>query len=175
MNIKGRILVAVIGLVLITIGIAGFIFVEPDTAKHVASTALSLLNQVPGSIYEIVGTSIVAAVSTSSIGLGIKKWFDVDSEKKMILIVSIGSFVASLVGYLITDPAFAPWIIGVEGFITLGMTQPFYLLFLKPTAIKLGAAISNRFAKAAMEIEARAAQVPSGGLPSPTPSYSNFK
>lgn len=133
---------------------------------------LETLNSVPAEIWSTLIEIIVSAVIVSPVALAIKKWFSIDGEKKMVFIVTIGSFAAATATYMLTVPEFAPWIILVQGWLTLATTQPVYYFFIKPLFRRIGAWFTDQIAKATQISEAKAAQVPPEGLPAL--AYDNF-
>lgn len=173
--------VAVISLISVSllVALAAFVVFYTPQAEAAGKWALGLLNAVPQGIYELVITSVIGAIAVSPVALAIKKWFTTElntiSEKKMILIVAFGSFLSAAVTYVVASPTFAPWIIAVQGFVTLGMTQPVFFLFVKPLSIRLGAWFTSQVNAAVLKNEARAALIPENGIPAPMPSLTNFK
>jgi hypothetical protein len=141
----------------------------------IISQVNSLVGSIPSGTWDILLQSAIGAVTVSPIALGIKKWFSIDSDKKMVLIVTIGSFLAAASAYLLTVPKFAPWIILLQGWITYGVSQPVYYIVVKPFFKRLGAFLVEKVTAVTLLNEARAAAVPSTGLPTATPSYSDFK
>ena len=73
---------------------------------------------------------------------------------------------------MLTVPEFAPWIILVQGWLTLATAQPVYYFFVKPLFRRLGAWFTDQITKATQISEAKAAQVPPEGLPAL--AYDNF-
>lgn len=146
-----------------------------DTLIQILTRTLEIVNSVPAEIWSTIIEILISAVIVSPIALGLKKWFSIDSDKKMIVIVSIGSFVTATAAYLLTVPEFAPWIIIVQGWLTLATTQPVYYFFIKPFFKRLGAWFTEQITKATQITEAKAAQVPPEGLPAlALPGYDNF-
>ncbi len=128
---------------------------------------LDILNDVPAEVWSVVIETVVGALIVSPVMLGIKKWFSIDGEKKMVVFVMIGSMLAAVAAYMLTVPEFAPWLILVQGWLVFATTQPVYYLFIKPLVRKLGAWFTDQIAKAAAISEAKAAAVPATGLPLP--------
>lgn len=126
---------------------------------------LHALNSISPEAWSVVVQSVVAALIVSPLFVGVKKWFSVDGEKKMLFLVMLGSIGAAAVAYMLSVPSFAPWVILVQGWLTFATTQPIYLYFVKPTFKRLGVWFSEKLAEAAALNEARAAAVPAGGLP----------
>lgn len=136
---------------------------------------LETANSVPPEIWSTIIEILISAIVVSPIALGIKKWFSIDGEKKMVVIVTIGSFAAATGAYLLTVPEFAPWMILVQGWLTLATTQPVYYFFIKPMFKRLGNWFTDQITKATQISEAKAAQVPPEGLPALALSgYDNF-
>lgn len=135
----------------------------------------SFATSIPQSVWDLLIQSAVGAITVSPIALGIKKWFSIDSDRKMLLIVTLGSFVAAAGAYLLTVPKFQAWIILLQGFAVLGMSQPAYYIIVKPAFGKLAAWFTSQVLKAAAKQEATAARVPATGLPIGTPSLTDFK
>lgn len=132
---------------------------------------LNILNTIPADVWSVVVEIIVSALVVSPLFIGIKKWWNINGEIKMFLLVFAGSFVAAVSAYALTIPQFAPWIILVQGWLIFATTQPVYFLAAKPLFRRLGAWFSDQISKASTINEAKAASVPSGGLPiSGTPS-----
>lgn len=142
--------------------------------QNIFHDALQALNNVPASAWDIVIQTIISAVTVSPIALGIKKWFSIESEKKMMLIVMVGSFITGASAYLLTVPEFAPWIIIVQSWLIYATTQPVYFLFIKPIFKRLGVWFTDQVSKATMVHEAKAAAVPPEGLPIVTPIHDTF-
>lgn len=126
---------------------------------------LHQLNSISPAAWAIILPTVLQAIITSPIMLGVKKWFSVDGEKKMLFFVMLGSMGAALVGYLITVPRFAPWFILVSGWLTFATTQPVYLYAVKPLARIIGSWFSGKIAEATAINEAKNAAVPATGLP----------
>lgn len=126
---------------------------------------LHSLNSIPAAAWAVILPTVLQAVITSPIMLGIKKWFSVDSEKKMLFLVMLGSMATAAVGYLVTVPKFAPWFILVSGWLTFATTQPLYLYAVKPLARITGEWFTGKIAEATAINEAKAAAVPAAGLP----------
>lgn len=135
----------------------------PDQLKQ----ALDFVNSLPPEVWPIVTEIIVSALVVSPVMLGIKKWFSIDGEKKMVIFVMIGSMIASIVAYMLTVPEFAPWLILVQGWLVFATTQPVYYLFIKPLFRRIGTWFTDQITKAAAISEAKAAAVPADGLPLP--------
>ena len=136
---------------------------------------LQAVNSVPAEIWGTIIEIIISAVIVSPIALGIKKWFSIDGEKKMVLIVTVGSFIAATATYLLTVPEFAPWVIIVQGWLTLATTQPVYYFFIKPLFRRLGDWFTDQITKATQITEAKAAAIPPEGLPAlAVPPRSDF-
>lgn len=179
MSVQVKVITTGVIIVALLVAVGAFVYLDPSLARSLAGKGLVLANQVPQSVYELVITSAIGAITVSPVALGVKKWFTNEtrqiSEQWMILIVALFSFVSAIVAYLVTTPTFAPWIIAIEGFITLGMTQPVYFLFIRPLFIRLGAWFTDQIAKATLRSEARAALLPETGLPAPSPSVTTLK
>lgn len=141
----------------------------------ILKTILSVLNQVPADVWNILVEAAVGAFAVSPVVAAVKKFFSVDGERKMIIITTVFSLIAGAVAYLVKDPDFAPWVIPVTGFITLGMSQPVYYFAIKPLCRKLGEVIATKIAEATKVVEARAALVPEGGVPTAAPTISDFR
>lgn len=126
---------------------------------------LHALNSISPDAWGVVVTTVVSALITSPVVQGLKRWFQVDSEKKILFLVMIGSMGAAAVAYLLTVPQFAPWIILVEGWLVFATTQPLYIYFFKPVFKNLGGWFTGKLAEAAAINEAKSAAVPATGLP----------
>lgn len=137
---------------------------------------LHTLNSIPPATWAIALPIIVQAVITSPVMLAVKKWFSVDSEKKMLFLVMLASMGAAAVTYLVTVPSFAPWFILVSGWLTFATTQPLYLYAVKPLSKTIGEWFAGKISEAAAINEAKGAAVPATGLPisSTPPSTEDF-
>lgn len=132
---------------------------------------LNILNSIPGDAWSVIIDVLVSAVIVSPLALGVKKWLSVDNEKKMLILVVVGSMLASAGAYLQSVPKFAPWFVLVQGWLVFATTQPVYFLFVKPLSKRLGVWFTEQIAKVALANEAKAAAVPAEGLPlTSTPS-----
>lgn len=143
-----------------------------DTLQHL----LHQLNSIPPAAWAVILPTVVQAVITSPIMLGVKKWFSVDSEKKMLFLVMLGSMATAAVGYLVTVPRFAPWFILVSGWLTFAATQPVYIYAVKPLGKIIGGWFAGKIAEATAINEAKGAAVPATGLPvssTPTEDFSH--
>lgn len=129
------------------------------------SHILHTLNSIPTAAWAVILPTVVQAVITSPLMVAVKKWFSVDSERKMLFLVMLGSMATAAVGYLVTVPRFAPWFILVSGWLTFATTQPVYLYAVKPLSRIVGEWFSGKIAEATAINEAKAAAVPSSGLP----------
>lgn len=123
------------------------------------------LNSISPEAWGILATTVTTALVSSPVVQGLKKWFQVDEEKKVLFLVMLVSMASAAVAYLITVPQFAPWFILAQGWLTLGTSIPLYVFFLKPLFQNLGAWFTGKLAEAAAINEAKAAAVPAAGLP----------
>ncbi len=114
--------------------------------------------------------ALAASGVISPLGVAIKKWFDVQSERVMISIIVGMSAFAAAANYLIHVPTHDPLIIGLQTAVIGFMTQPVYYFVVKPAL----AAFRNQVEKASVfNAEIKSATVPATGLPiSPTPDFS---
>lgn len=126
---------------------------------------LHTLNSIPEAAWNVIIQSVASAVVVSPLFLGVKKWFSIDSPKKMVFLVMLGSMAAAAIAYLVTVPQFAPWFILVTGWLTFATTQPVYHYFAKPFFTWLGAWITGKVNDAKAINEAKSAAVPATGLP----------
>lgn len=135
----------------------------------ILNAVLNFFNSVPSEAWGMLIEVVVASFAVSPIMVAVKKWFAVDSEKKMMGLVILGSMFASVGLYLRGVPEFSPWFVAVQGMLVFACTQPVYYLFIKPLFRKLGATVTIQIQKAKGYNEARSAIVPAGGLPLNTP------
>jgi Na+/melibiose symporter-like transporter len=126
---------------------------------------LHALNSISPDAWGVVVQTLVSALIVSPLFVGIKKWFQVDGEKKMLFLVMLGSMGAAAVAYMLTVPQFAPWIILAQGWLVFATTQPVYMYFVKPVFKNLGSWFTGKLAEAAAINEAKGAAVPATGLP----------
>lgn len=137
---------------------------------RIISTFLDLVNSVPSIAWEVAVEAIVGAVATSAVFVGVKKFFSVDSERKMIMLVIFGSMVMGALEYLRGLPQFTPYFALAQGAATFTVSQPVYQFFIKP----LVAALTRKWhgivtnAKGINE-EIKSAAVPASGL-TPAPA-----
>src|SRR4051812_22272934 len=124
---------------------------------------LKTLNSVPPEAWSYISMAIetfLGALFVSPVMLGIKKWFAIEGEKKMLSLVMLASAISTVVIYLTTLPQFAPWIIPIQAGLLFATTQPVYNFFVKPACRRLGAYLTEQITKATMVNEAKAAAVP---------------
>lgn len=133
--------------------------------QHFPAMLLAALNSIPSDAWGVTIETVVSAVIVSPIMMAVKKWWDIDNEKKMLLLVIAGSLLAGAADYLHGIPEFAPWFAIVQGWLVFATTQPVYRFFVKPLFARLGSAIAAQLAKVATVSEAKAATVPPQGLP----------
>jgi hypothetical protein len=135
---------------------------------HIFHQILSLLNQVPQGVWDMIIQVVMSAVTVSPIGLALKKWWNIESEKIMLSLVMFASVAAPALLYLKSDPQFAGWIVLVEGGLVFATTQPVYYFFVKPLGKKMGTWFGGELAKAASIKQAqediKSALEPAGGL-----------
>lgn len=132
-----------------------------ETLKSLAN----ILNQVPAETWSLAAQSIISAFAISPIALGFKKWWKVNSEKIMLLIVIIGSIVTPVIIYLLQSPHYSAYIVPVIAMATFASTQPVYIYFVKPLYLRGAAWFATQVAEAAKLNEAKSAEVPASGLP----------
>jgi len=132
---------------------------------QILKTVLDFLNQIPPDAWGALVQVVVSAIIVSPLALALKKWWKVNSEKIMLLIVSFGSVASAIVVYLMGNPDYAPWVISVTGAVTFATTQPVYYLFVKPIAIRVGTWFATQVSEAAKLNEAKSAELPASGLP----------
>lgn len=135
----------------------------------ILNAVLNFFNSIPAEAWGMLAEVIVAAFAVSPVMVAVKKWFSVDSEKKMMGLVILGSMFASVGLYLRSIPEFSPWFVAVQGMLVFACTQPVYYLFIKPLFRKLGATFTIQIQRAKNFNEARSAIVPAGGLQLNTP------
>lgn len=133
--------------------------------QEIPSKLLALLNSIPSDSWGIVAEVVVAAVTTSSLMVGVKKWLQVNGDKLMLTLTIFGSLLAGTAAYLHSDPTFGPWFALVQGWLIFATTQPVYRFFVKGVCRRLGNWFAEQVAKATALSEAKAAAVPPGGLP----------
>jgi hypothetical protein len=126
---------------------------------------LDLLNSIPAEAWSVIMQTVVAAAIVSPVGLAIKKWLSIDSEKKMLTLIMLSSLLAGALQYLHSVPQFAPWFAIVQGWLIFATTQPVYRFAVKPLAVRLGVWWNEQLIKATATNEAKAATVPPQGLP----------
>jgi len=130
---------------------------------------LQFLNDIPPEIYSSITEILIQAVAASAAGLALKRKLRLDDpkvrEKIMVAFVMASSITAAGIGYILTVPEFAPWVILVTGGLTFATTRPVYYFFLKPLFTRIGAWFAGQVSKAAALNEAKAAAVPAEGLP----------
>jgi hypothetical protein len=122
---------------------------------EVLNNLLGLLNSIPSDAWSVIVETVFSAITVSSVALAIKKFFAVDGDRKMLLLVMFGSFIAGGLDYLHGIPLFAPYFALIQGWIVLGMTQPVYRFFVKPLGNKLAAWLSKKIAQATSVNEAK--------------------
>lgn len=120
---------------------------------------LNILNYVAASI---PWDAVIASGILSPLLLGVKKWFSVQSEKVMIVLVLISGVLVASGNYLLNVPTSDPSIIAVQGAVLAFMTQPIYFFVVKPFFRWFGETLA---AAAAFKADAQSATVPSEGLP----------
>ena len=126
---------------------------------------LHTLNSISPDAWSGIIQVVLSSLVVSPVMIGIKKWFSIDGEKKMLFLVMLGSMATAAIAYLLTVPKFAPWIIVITGWLTFATTQPVYLYFVKPLSKSLGEWFTAKVTEAAAINEAKAAAVPATGLP----------
>jgi hypothetical protein len=98
--------------------------------------------------------------------LGVKHWFDVQSEKAMLFMLIFVSFSTVAGGYLLSTPTSDPSIIALRTFVLGFTTQPIYFLLVKPSYKWLIQRLSEA---RALNAGAKAAALPPEGLPAVAP------
>lgn len=134
--------------------------------ENILQTILDTLNSIPAVAWEVAIESVVGAVITSGAFVGIKKWFSISSEKKMVVLVMLGSIFMGGLAYLRGVPNFAPWFAFVEGIFIFAASQPVFFLFVKPTVRKI---VSEVEKAVRFNSELKSAVEPAGGL-TPAPA-----
>lgn len=133
--------------------------------QDILNHLLSFLNSIPSEFWGFLIETIIAAIPVSIAGIVIKKWRDIDNEKKMLIIIIGTSMLAGVLEYLHGNARFAPWTAIVQGWFTFAATQPVYFLFVKPLYARFQIWFAEQVAKVALSSEAKAAAVPAEGLP----------
>lgn len=132
-----------------------------DFIQSVLQSILDAINSVPSYAWEVLIESVVLGVITSGAFVGVKKWFSIDSEKKMICLVLFGSMFLGALAYLQSVPYFAPWFAVVQGALIFTVSQPAYRLLIKPIFARIGAEIQKAVL---LNEEIKSAKLPAGGL-----------
>lgn len=132
---------------------------------EVLNQILNALNSVPAEVWGQVGEIVVSAVIVSPLALALKKWWKVNSEKIMVVMVMVGSILAAILAYLQTQPEFAPYFVAVQGALVFATTQPVYYFFVKPVWTRLVGWFETQVERAAELNDTKSAEVPSNGLP----------
>jgi hypothetical protein len=116
---------------------------------EILQSALQTVNSVPGDAWTLIIEILVAALITSPVVLGIKKWWHVHSDKIMLAITIGASLLAGVVLYLQNDPELAPWFALVQGWLIFATTQPVYRYFIKGLFARLGVWFNEKVEEAA--------------------------
>lgn len=126
---------------------------------------LAEINSIPSYAWEVIIETAFGAVTASALALGFKKWWSIDSEKKMIMTVALMSLLVGAAMYLRGVPKFAPWYALVQGWVIFATSQPAWFFFVKPFFAKMSVWLTDQIAKAAVVNEAQNAAIPAEGLP----------
>ena len=129
----------------------------------------NFLNEVSPEAWALILPPVFITLTQSPLLQFIKKFLRFDDprrrEKYMLLSVMFISFGAPVLIYLRNEPQFTGWFVPLQGFVAIGMTQPFYLYAVKPLSIKFGPWFSGKIAGANNINEAKSAALPAEGLP----------
>jgi apolipoprotein N-acyltransferase len=111
--------------------------------------------------WELIGASGIL----SPLMIGVKKWFSVQNELVMFLLVFGTATLAAAVNWLLHTQSHDPNVILVQAALLTVMAQPFYFGLFKPLFKWLGGQLSKA---AAYDQQLKAAAEPAGGLPAST-------
>lgn len=125
---------------------------------------LNVLNSVPAEVWTVVAETVIAALIASPLVVGLKKWFNVHSDKVALILAIGASMFTGVAAYAVNDPVFSAWLIPVHGWLIFATTQPVYRFLMKPIIRKIQAIIAEAVA---FNAEVKSAAVPAGGLPQP--------
>lgn len=125
-------------------------------ALHIANT----IAKVGQHVFEVIIPYIAASGVISTLMVApykyIKRWFE-HHKTIMILLIGVVSLVVANVVYVFRTPSSDPGIAQLQGLTIAFVTQPIYLIVIKP----LGEALRRRLlASAALEAEVKSATAP---------------
>lgn len=135
-----------------------------EQLTNIGNWLLATVNGVPPEAWTVLVETIVAALLASPLVAGIKKWFQVHSDKVMLFVTILASIGGAVAAYLVNDPTFTAWWVPVHGWLIFATTQPVYRYLIKPIGNRIRAEIDK-----AIELEKlkKSAVVPPSGLPRP--------
>lgn len=76
--------------------------------------------------------ALAATGVISPLLVGFKKWLSIQSERVMISLVALLSFLTVAGHYLLTTPSSSPKVLAYQSAVLAFMTQPVYFFFVKP-------------------------------------------
>ena len=127
---------------------------------------LTQLNSIPRETWTLlidaIITTVLPALAVSPIALALKKWWKINSDRLMVIIVAAGSVLSTLVVFALDSPDFP---LPIQAWLTFATTQPVYYFFVKPLYLRISAWVALQIAEAAKLNEAKSAEVPVTGLP----------
>jgi hypothetical protein len=132
--------------------------------NSLAITVSHISGMVP---WDLVAASGVLSPVLLAVKQPLKKRIESDKtmEKVMMSLVIIFGIVVATLQYLVNVPTTDPSIIAVHGLLISAMSQPFYMILVKPFYRWL----SGELAKAkAFDAEVKSAAIPATGLPTGT-------
>lgn len=118
---------------------------------------ITYLHHIPVGTWQALG---VVAVQSPALK-AVKHWLDIQSEKVMIGLVLLVSFIAATGGYLLSTPSASPTIIALHTAVLGGLSTPFYVYIVKP----LWSVFVSDPRISQIESEVRSAAEPAGGVP----------
>lgn len=136
-------------------------------------TVLSFFNSIPADIWSAAGQLLLSGIITSPLWLGLRKWLQLEIRKhaKLLnfLVGAFTSFIAAATIYIVSNDSYAPYLLAAAAPITFFISQPVYLLAVKPIARRVSIWFAGQVAQAAalnVEQDAqKSAAVPASGLP----------
>lgn len=103
---------------------------------------------------------ILGAGGVSVLSQILKKWWKIENERWVFLLVLSVAFLGSALDWFLNSSTLPPTIVGIQTPLLVGLAQPFYFYFIKPLNLVISSYRANKKA-----LEEKLAQIDSAPVP----------